>query len=172
MKKGFTLIELMIVIAIIGILAAVAIPMYSDYTKKARTSELAGNLKEISKMQVAFKEDPDTQSKYATTIGTLGWKTNTETFSTTALTKADANGEGTAVVDGAAPVAAARGFTYVVAGGKYFGYAAVTTAGVESSCTGALGEGIAQGAPLDGIQVPVEFSQSCMDRAFSLQHKP
>lgn len=73
-RKGFTLIELMIVVAIIGVLAAVAIPAYSDYVKKSRESEAISSLGDIRKAQIAYKQDIAAgNGTYASNISHLGW---------------------------------------------------------------------------------------------------
>lgn len=58
-QKGFTLIELMIVVAIIGILAAIAIPAYQNYTKKASESACLGEVQGIANQQYLLMNDPD-----------------------------------------------------------------------------------------------------------------
>lgn len=53
---GFTLVELMIVVAIIGLLAAIAVPAFSRYVKKARTAEAAGHLNRLWLGSVTYYE--------------------------------------------------------------------------------------------------------------------
>ena len=56
-QKGFTLIELMIVVAIIGILAAIAIPNFLQYQLKSRQSEAKTNLQAIKTSEVSFQAE-------------------------------------------------------------------------------------------------------------------
>ena len=65
-QKGFTLIELMIVVAIIGILAAIAMPQYSNYIKRGKAAEATSNLATLRiKMEQCFQDSRD----YSTCTG-------------------------------------------------------------------------------------------------------
>ncbi len=111
LQKGFTLIELMIVVAIIGILAAVALPAYQDYTIRAKVTE---GLVVAASAKLAVAENASNGKNY-----TSGWTAPAATNNVTSIGIADATGVITVTYPAAAgggtilitPTSAGAGFT-------------------------------------------------------------
>jgi type IV pilus assembly protein PilA len=103
-QAGFTLIELMIVVAIIGILAAVALPAYQDYTKRAKVTE---GLSLATAAKTAVVENAANGNKYS-----AGWSTPAATANVLSVDVDDKTGTITITYD--TPIAAAKANTLVL----------------------------------------------------------
>jgi type IV pilus assembly protein PilA len=79
-QKGFTLIELMIVVAIIGILAAIAIPNFLSYQARSRQAEARTNLGAVFVSEVAYFGENNQYSSFSTIGYTLAGITNRYTY--------------------------------------------------------------------------------------------
>jgi type IV pilus assembly protein PilA len=149
LMKGFTLIELMIVVAIIGILAAIAIPNFIKFQARSKQSEAKANLKAMFTAEKAYFQEKD---KYSTLVGEIGFapeRNNRYAYFADA-TGAGAHDDRTGITvtshstDTGISVDAFKGYTLVTAvptincGGTAFG--------LQPLLTGVLTQGIMGGA--------------------------
>ena len=79
-NKGFTLIELMIVVVIIGILAAIAIPKFNSVSKNAKQAEAGPVLKQICTLAQTYKDQNGADAADLTALAAVGWQAPTAKY--------------------------------------------------------------------------------------------
>jgi type IV pilus assembly protein PilA len=133
-QKGFTLIELMIVVAIIGILAAVALPAYQDYTVRAKVTE---GLSMAGAAKLAVAENAANAAPFA-----AGWSAPASTANVSGVTITQA--DGTIVITYTAAIAATNNTVILtpksggvaLSGGTATASAVPTGGSIEWDCKG------------------------------------
>ena len=123
-QEGFTLIELMIVVAIIGILAAIAIPNFMQYQAKSKQSEAKTNLGGIYTSEVAYFGEANTFSPVFGTIGFLVASSGSQRYTFTI--------DGTGTLPGSS-VATCSTYTGAAVSGT--GFTALATGNIDGDAT-------------------------------------
>ncbi len=129
-QSGFTLVELMVVVAIIGVLSAIAVPNFKKYQAKSKTSEAKLQLSAAYTAEQSFFSDYDT---YATCLQFMGFNpTNEVAQRYYAIGFATENVPGIAATNGATGCVTGAGFSFA-AGKALGGTAAATVAALPAS---------------------------------------